>query len=75
MSAIGLPNGKNFVMSAYADYRHDTLVFSRMQSQQLRILEWEGRLKPLRSWSSLIARTAIAAVLAGGIGGILAFIV
>jgi hypothetical protein len=70
MSAIGLPNGKSFVISAYADYR--TLVFSRVQSPQLRAMEWEGRLKPLRSWSSLIARTAIAAVLAGGI---LAFIV
>ncbi len=72
MSAIGLSNGKNFAISAYADYRHDSLVFSRVQSPQLRAMEWEGRLKPLRSWSSLIARTAIAAVLAGGI---LAFIV
>lgn len=65
MSAIGLPNGKSFVISAYADYR--TLVFPRVQSQQLRDMEWEGRLKPLRSWSSLIARSAIVAVLAGGI--------
>ena len=70
MSAIGLPNGKNFVISAYADYR--TLVFSRVQSQQLRSMEWEGRLKPLQSWSSLIARAAIVTLLAGGI---LAFIV
>jgi hypothetical protein len=65
MSAIGLPNGKSFVISAYADYR--TLVFSRVQSQHLRDMQWEDRLKPLRSWSSLIARSAIVAILAGGI--------
>jgi hypothetical protein len=65
MSAIGLSNGKNFVISGYADYRHDKLVFARMQSQQLRDLEWEGRLKPLQSWSSLLARSAVVTVLAG----------
>lgn len=71
MSAIGLPHGKNFVISAYADYRHDTLVFARMQSQALRDLEWEHRLRPLTPWSSLLGRFAIAA---GLIGAILAFV-
>jgi negative regulator of sigma E activity len=61
MSAIGLPKGKDFVISAYADYRHDTLVFSRMQSQQLREMEWEGRLKPLQPWSAILGRAAIVA--------------
>lgn len=65
MSAIGLSNSKEFVISAYADYRHDKLVFARMQSQQLRDLEWEGRLKPLESWSSLIGRYAVIAGLIG----------
>lgn len=65
MSAIGLSSGKNFVISGSADYRHDKLVFARMQSQQLRDMEWEGRLKPLLSWSSLIGRAAILAALAG----------
>ena len=72
MSAIGLPKGKGFSISAYADYRHDTLVFARMQSQQLRDMEWEGRLKPLLSWSALLGRSA---VLLGLVAGILAFFV
>jgi hypothetical protein len=65
MSAIGLSNGKNFAISAYADYRHDSLVFSRVQSQQLRSMEWEGRLKPLHSWISLLGRGAAVLVFAG----------
>ena len=64
MSAIGLPKGKDFIISAYADYRHDSLVFARMQSQQLRDMEWEGRLKPLQSWSALLGRGAILLALA-----------
>lgn len=65
MSAIGLTNSKHFVISANADYRHDKLVFARMQSQQLRDMEWEGRLKPLQSWSSLMARYCVIVGLAG----------
>jgi hypothetical protein len=64
MSAIGLPNSKNFAVSAYADYRHDTLVFPRQQSPILREMEWENRLKPLQSWSSLLGRGAAVALLA-----------
>ncbi|HUO02143.1 MAG TPA: hypothetical protein VMU31_05145 [Rhizomicrobium sp.] len=67
MSAIGLPKGKNFIISGYADYRRDTLVFARMQSQQLRAMEWEGRIKPLRSWSALLGRGAIVLAFAGAI--------
>jgi hypothetical protein len=65
MSAIGLSNGKNFAISAYADYRHDMMVFSRVQSQQLRNMEWEGRIKPLHSWISLLGRGAAVLTLAG----------
>ena len=64
MSAIGQPNSKNFAVSAYADYRHDVLVFPRQQSPALRDMEWESRLKPLRSWSSLLGRGAAMALLA-----------
>ena len=64
MSAIGLPNSKNFAVSAYADYRHDMLVFPRQQSPILREMEWENRLKPLQSWSSLLGRGAAVALLA-----------
>ena len=67
MSAIGLPKGKGFIISGYADYRHDSLVFARMQSQQLRDMEWEGRIKPLLSWSALLGRGTIVMALAGGI--------
>lgn len=54
MSAIGLPNGKDFALSAYADYRHDAMMFQRQQSQALREMEWENRLRPLKSWCSLL---------------------
>jgi hypothetical protein len=65
MSAIGLSNNKAFTISAYADYRHDVLVFSRVQSQQLRSMEWEGRIKPLHSWASLLGRGAAVLTFAG----------
>jgi hypothetical protein len=55
MSAIGLIPDKGFRMSAYADYRHDHLVFARQQSNALRELDWEDRIPPLKSWSSLLA--------------------
>ena len=54
MPEIGLSRGKSFVISAYADFGHDHLVFARQQSQQLKTLDWE-RTPPLKSWSSLMA--------------------
>ena len=54
MSAIGMPDGKNFALSAYADYRRDAMMFARQQSPALRELEWEDRVRPLKSWSSLL---------------------
>ena len=54
MSAIGLPNGKDFVLSVHADYSHDAIMFARQQSPALRELEWENRLRPLKSWTSLL---------------------
>ena len=54
MSAIGMSRGKGFKISAYAGYDHDHLVFARQQSHATRQLPWEDRVKPLKSWSSLL---------------------
>jgi hypothetical protein len=53
MSAISLSRGKGYVISAYADYGHDHLVFARQQSSALRQLDWE-KTPPLKSWVSLL---------------------
>lgn len=73
MSAIGFtaPRGKAFAPSAYADWRHDHLVFERQQSVTLRSMEWEGRVKPLLPWSALIARGLGVAILAAAFLAIL----
>ena len=66
MSAVGLsaPRGKGFAISAYADVRHEQLFFERQQSLSLRNMEWEGRIRPMTSWSALIMRGLGVAVLA-----------
>ena len=73
MSAIGIstPRGKGFAVSAYADVRHEQLFFERQQSLALRSMEWEGRIKPLTSWSVLVMRGLGAAILACAILAIL----
>jgi hypothetical protein len=69
MSAIGFsaPREKGFAPSVFAEWRHDHLVFERQQSQALRAMEWEDRVKPLTPWSALIMRavgmTIVAAIL------------
>ena len=67
MSALGMPRGKGFVISGYADYGHDHMVFARQQSAALRALEWE-KTPPLKSWSGLLAPWAgligLAAIIA-----------
>ena len=66
MSAIGMsaPRGKGFAISAYADIRHEQLFFERQQSLALKGMEWEGRIRPMTSWSALIMRGLGVAVLA-----------
>jgi hypothetical protein len=54
MSAIGMSRGKGLAISAYADYSHDHMVFTRQQSQAMRAMAWESRVKPLKSWSALL---------------------
>jgi hypothetical protein len=65
MSAIGMfAPRKGIAISAYADVRHEQLVFERQQSLALRNMEWEGRIKPMMPWSTLIVRGVGFAVLA-----------
>lgn len=66
MSAIGMsaPRGKRFVMSAYADYRHDHMVFARQQSLATRDMDWENRVEPMLPWTTLIIRGVGVAALA-----------
>lgn len=66
MSAIGMSasRGKRFVMSAYADYRHDHMVFARQQSLAMRDMDWENRVEPMLPWTTLIIRGVGVAALA-----------
>ena len=41
------------VVGAHADYNRADFVFLRSQSLSLRDLPWEGRLKPMKSWSEI----------------------
>jgi hypothetical protein len=70
MSALGISAGntaKRFAVSAYADIRHEQLVFERQQSLAMRNLEWEDRLQPPLPWSALILRGLGAATIAGAV--------
>jgi hypothetical protein len=52
-------------------YDHAQLFFERQQSLELRRRQWEGRLKPLTSWSTLIMRGAGAGVMLAAAGAML----
>jgi hypothetical protein len=73
MSAIGLPapRERGFAVSAYADVRHDHLVFERQQSLTLRQRDWEDRVQPLLPWSALIMRGVGVTIFAAAILAIL----
>jgi hypothetical protein len=67
MSALGISasnTAKTFAISAYAEVRHEQLVFERQQSLAMRNLEWEGRLQPPLSWSALILRVLGTGIIA-----------
>ena len=53
MSAIGMSRGKGFVISGYAGYAREQMVFLRQQSNAMRAMEWE-KTPPLKSWSGLL---------------------
>ena len=65
--AYAAPRGKRIAISAYADVRHEQLCFERQQSLALRSMEWEGRIRPMTSWSALIVRGLGFAVLASAV--------
>ena len=49
------------VIGAHADYRREDFIFPRTQSPQLRDMEWESRLKPLKPWApNFVANIAFA---------------
>jgi hypothetical protein len=59
MSAVGRSNtgsgfnDRAFLIGAHADFRTDDYYFLRTQSLQFARLQWEERIKPLRSWGDL----------------------
>ena len=70
MSALGVfadNTGKTLAISAYADIRHEHLVFERQQSLAMRNLEWEDRLQPPLPWSALLLRGLAAAIFAAAV--------
>jgi hypothetical protein len=52
------------VIGAHADYRREDFIFARTQSQQLREMEWETRLKPLKPWMPNFAANLALAIFA-----------
>jgi len=46
-------SGKTAI-SAHADYHRGDYMFAREQSRAMASLEWEGREKPLHSWSQIL---------------------
>lgn len=51
-------------IGAHADYRREDFVFSRTQSIEMRGLEWESRLKPLKPWVPNFAANLAFAIFA-----------
>ena len=52
------------VIGAHADYRREDFIFSRTQSPQLRELERESRIKPLKPWVPNFAANLAMAIFA-----------
>ena len=50
---------EEFHAGVHADYCRDDYIFPRTQSLQMRALDWEERMKPLKHWgSNIIANLA-----------------
>jgi hypothetical protein len=60
MSAMGISRPR--VICAHADYRRADFIFSRTQSDSLRMVPWGNRIKPMRSWAEIYGYAAAAAV-------------
>ncbi len=51
MPARFISNRAPHIAGAHADYRREDYMFQRTQSQAMRELEWEDRVKPMRPWA------------------------
>jgi len=54
----------NICIGAHADFRREDFVFARTQSIEMRDLEWEDRLKPLKPWVPNFAANLAFAIFA-----------
>ena len=52
------------VIGAHADYRREDFVFARTQSLEMREMEWESRLKPIKPWVPNFAANLAFAIFA-----------
>ena len=52
------------VIGAHADYRREDFVFARTQSLEMRDMEWECRLKPIKPWVPNFAANLAFAIFA-----------
>ena len=59
-----LRNSREPIIGAHADYSRNDYIFPRQQSLAMREMEWEGRLKPLRSWGGNVVANLAWAILA-----------
>jgi len=51
-------------IGAHADYRREDFVFARTQSLEMREMEWESRLKPIKPWVPNFAANLAFAIFA-----------
>jgi hypothetical protein len=49
-----VPRNDNGCIAAHADYDRDDYIFLRAQTRQMQMMEWEGRMPPLKSWGGNI---------------------
>ena len=54
MSAIGQAPKAKLLISSHSDYRREDFIFARTQSCAMRQMPWDNRIKPLRSWDSIL---------------------
>ena len=54
MSAIGHAPKAKLLISSHSDYRREDFIFARTQSCAMREMPWANRIRPLRSWDSIL---------------------
>jgi hypothetical protein len=48
------PRNDNGCIAVHAEYDRDDYVFLRAQTRQMQLMDWEGRMPPLKSWGGNI---------------------